>query len=155
RKAKRSGELLDVLSREQAMVQEPSRQVTLHLELARLKDSPGEGSQAALEHYRAAIELDLGNAPALAGLERISRRDGKWDVLAEVLRKAPRTPRTLRSLGEALEKLEQWKELADIRRIELELTEDPKEAARIAVKLAQLVEERLGDPEQAVRFYRR
>jgi tetratricopeptide (TPR) repeat protein len=155
RKGRRFPELLDVLRRELALATEPSRRVTLHLEIARHEDAAGGNSAAALEHYQKALEHDPGNAPALAGLERICRRDNKWEELSAALRKAPRTPRTARSLAEALEKLGKWQELAEVRRIELELLEDSKEAARTARALAALHEERLGDPEQAARFYRR
>src|SRR5262249_27723251 len=155
RKAKRAPELLDVLRRELALASEPSRRVTLHLEIARNEDAVGGSGEAALEHYREALKLDPGNAPALAGLERICRRDGRWEVLVASLRAAPRSPRTARSLAEALEKLGKWQELAEVRRLELELVEDPKESARVARLLGQLYEERLGDADQAARYYRR
>src|SRR5207237_10458827 len=74
--------------------------------------------------------------------------------LAESLRAAPRTPRNLRVLGEALEKLEHWPELAEIRRVELELQEDPKEAAKIAAALAHLHDDRLRDLDGTARFFR-
>src|SRR5205807_2370137 len=80
--------------------------------------------------------------------------DGRWEELAHALKAAPRTARTARSLGEAFEKLGQWKDVAEIRRVELGLLEEPKEAARTARALAQLHEERLGDPEGAASYYR-
>jgi tetratricopeptide (TPR) repeat protein len=156
RKARRLPELLDVLRRELATDQEPARRVTLHLEIARHEDAlGGPANTAAIEHYRGALALDPASAPALAGLERICRRDGRWDELVTAVKGAPRTARTTRSLAEALEKLERWQDLAEVRKLELELLQDPREGARTAAALGLLYEERLGDPEQAARLYRR
>src|SRR5262249_37486331 len=71
RKARRPQELRGVLERELALTEEPARRLTLHLEVARLLDAAGEAGEAALAHYREALELDPGNAPAQAGLERL------------------------------------------------------------------------------------
>jgi tetratricopeptide (TPR) repeat protein len=155
RKAKRHGDLLHVLRRELDLVQDQQRRLALYLEIARLADQAENDAAASLDGYRAALAIDPANAPALAGLERLARRDGRWDMMADALRGAPRTLRNVRALGEALEKLGQWSELADVRRVELELTEDGRDAHRAAMALAQLHEEKLADVDGAARFYRR
>ena len=47
--------------------------------------------KAALAAYREALRIDPANAAALSGLERLCRREGNWDVLAEALKRAPRS----------------------------------------------------------------
>ena len=95
------------------------------------------------------------NAAALSGLERLCRREGNWEVLAEALRRAPRSVRTVRALCEALEHLERWEELGEAREAELALLEEPKEIARAARALADLYERRLDDPDAAARAWHR
>jgi tetratricopeptide (TPR) repeat protein len=156
RKGKRSGDLLRVLRRELTLTSEPQRRLTLLLEIARNADQVEGDVASALETYRAALAIDPANSPALAGLERICRRDGRWELLAEALRAAPRTPRNLRTLGEALEKLERWGELAEVRRQEMEGSAvDRKDAARAAMALAQLLERSSPTSTGAARVYRR
>ncbi len=117
RKHRRAAELSRSLRRELELTTEVPRRLTLLLEIARTAESPSadtrHGGEAgvALDAYRQVLALDPANSPALSGFERICRRDGKWDLLAEALAKAPRTPRNLKALAEALEKLERWGEL--------------------------------------------
>lgn len=171
RKAKRLGDLLGVLRREVDLLSAghmagqsqgttrdagtTTRLVTLQLEIARYADQLEGDSAAVLVAFRGALELDPANTTALLGLERLCRRDGRWEELAEAMRRAPRTQRNVHTLGEALEKLERWSDLGEVRRVELELLEDAREAAKVARGLAALYEDRLGDGEAAGRFYRR
>ena len=115
---------------------------------------------AAISRRRSApiarrCKIDPANAAALSGLERLCRREGNWDVLAEALKRAPRSVRTVRALCEALEHLERWEELAESREAELALLEEPKEIARAARSLADLYERRLNDPDAAARAWHR
>jgi tetratricopeptide (TPR) repeat protein len=159
RKYKRLPELLEVLRHELRLATDPAdrdRQLELHLEIARAADQPTGGEiKAALGAYREALRLDPAHATALAGFERLCRREGEWEALAEVLRRAPRTLRTLRALCEALERLERWPELAEAREAELPLLDDGKEIARTARQLAELYERRLGDLDAAARAWHR
>jgi len=156
RRHKRLPDLLDVLRRELKMATERDRQLELHLEMARAADQADGGDlKAALGAYREALKLDPANAAALSGLERLCRREGNWEVLAEALRRAPRSVRTVRALCEALEHLEKWEELGESREAELALLEEPKEIARAARALADLYERRLNDPDAAARAWHR
>lgn len=155
RKAKRHVELLEVLRRELDLTVDPQRRLTLFLELARTADQAVGDAEGAITAYRAALAIDPASSPALAGLERICRRDGRWDILAEAFDRAPRSARNARALAEALEKLERWPELAAARRTEVELAQDRKEAARAALLLAHLEEDKLHDPDAAGRDFRR
>jgi golgin subfamily B member 1 len=154
RKAKRTKELLDTLQRELKLQPEPQRALALHLEIARNVDSLGD-VEGALRSYRAALALDPQNAPAMSGVERLCRREGRFEELADTLAQMPRTARNLHALGDALEKLGRFDELAETRTAELELLEDRKEQARAARGLAALYDEKLKDPNAAARYYRR
>ena len=94
RKAKRSGELLRVLRRELELPADNQRRLTLLLEIARTADQGENDPAAALEGYRAALAIDPTSSPALAGLERICRRDGK---LGAPRRRPPRARRARRA----------------------------------------------------------
>ncbi|HEY2749504.1 MAG TPA: hypothetical protein VGL86_33020 [Polyangia bacterium] len=156
RRHKRLPDLLEVLRRELKLATTSERQLELHLEMARAADMADGGDlKAALGAYREALKLDPANAAALSGLERLCRREGNWEVLAEALRRAPRSVRTVRALCEALEHLERWEELAESREAELALLDEPKEIARAARSLADLYERRLNDPDAAARAWHR
>ena len=99
RRHKRLPDLLEVLRRELKMAAERDRQLELHLEMARAADQATGGDlKAASAAYRDALQIDPANAAALSGLERLCRREGNWDVLAEALKRAPRSVRTVRAL---------------------------------------------------------
>ena len=156
RRHKRLPDLLDVLRRELKLASDKDRQLELHLEMAKAADQADGGDlKAALGAYRDALRIDPANAAALSGLERLCRREGNWDVLAEALRRAPRSIRTVRALCEALEHLEKWEELGETREAELALLDEPKEIARAARALADLYERRLNDPDAAARAWHR
>ncbi len=156
RRHRRLPELLDVLRRELKLTNDRDRQLELHLEMARAADQAEGGDlKAALAAYREALRIDAANAAALSGLERLCRREGNWDVLADALKRAPRSVRTVRALCEALEHLERWDELAQARESELSLLEEPKEIARAARALADLYERRLNNPDSAARAWHR
>jgi tetratricopeptide (TPR) repeat protein len=156
RRHKRLPDLLDVLRRELKLAPDRDRQLELHLEMARAADQATGGDlKAAVAAYRDALQIDPANAGALSGLERLCRREGNWDALAEALKRAPRSVRTVRALCEALEHLERWEELAEAREAELALLEEPKEIARAARALADLYERRLNDPDAAARAWHR
>jgi tetratricopeptide (TPR) repeat protein len=156
RRHRRLPELLDVLHRELKLSPERDRQLELHLEMAKAADQADGGDlKAALSAYRDALRIDPANAAALSGLERLCRREGNWEVLADALKRAPRSIRTVRALCEALEHLERWEPLAEAREAELSLLEEPKEIARAARALADLYERRLSDPDAAARAWHR
>ncbi len=155
RRAKRIPELLDILRRELKFAADKNRQLELYLEIAKAADQPDGDVKAALAAYRDALRIDPHDSGALSGLERLCRREGEWDTLAEALRRAPRTVKTLRSLSEAFERLERWDELAETREAELAMLTEPKDVARAARGLAELYERRLADLDAAARAWHR
>lgn len=156
RRHKRLGDLLEVLRRELKLTNDRERALELHLEMAKAADQADGGDlKSALGAYRDALRIDPANAAALSGLERLCRREGNWEALAEALKRAPRSVRTVRALCEALEHLERWEDLAEAREAELALLEEPKEIARAARALADLYERRMNDPDAAARAWHR
>src|SRR5262249_11442892 len=92
RRHRRLHDLLDAWRREPKLAPEKERQPELYLEMAKAADqSDGGDLKAALAAYREALRIDPANAAALSGLERLCRREGNWEVLAEALKKAPRS----------------------------------------------------------------
>jgi tetratricopeptide (TPR) repeat protein len=159
RKHKRTPELIDVLRRQLSGTDDRERQQHLYLELARAAE-PREGQggadvQVALDAYRQALAIDPHHAPALAGLEKLCRSEGAWEVLVDVLKRAPTNVKLVRSLCEGLERLERWEELAEAREKELSLLTEGKDVARAARILAELYERRLNDLDAAARAWHR
>ena len=90
-----SADLLEVLRRELKLAADKDRQLELHLEMAKAADH-AEGGDLRLRSARIATRLrdrsrECGGA---VGIERLCRREGNWDVLAEALKRAPRTSAT-------------------------------------------------------------
>jgi tetratricopeptide (TPR) repeat protein len=155
RKHKRTNELISVLRQELKLASDRDRQLELHLELAKAAENETSATAVAMQAYRDALKLDPQHVGALAGIERLCRRDGAWDVLVDVLKKAPANVKMVRSLCEGLERLERWEELAEAREKELSLLSDAKEIARCARTLADLYERRLNDYDAAARSWHR
>jgi len=155
RKHKRTGDLIEVLRKELTLASDRDRQLELHLELAKAAEGEPAATQVAMGAYRDALQVDPQHAGALAGIEKLCRREGAWDVLVEALHRAPANLKLVRSLSEGLERLERWEELAEAREQELGLLSDGKEVARCARTLADLYERRLNDYDAAARAWHR
>lgn len=155
RKHERVPELIDVLRRELKLATDKDQLLALYIELAQAAEREGGDVQVALSAYRDALRIDPAHPGALVGIEKLCRREGTWDVLAEVLRRAPQNAKTLRALGEALERLERWDQLAEARESEVQLLTEPREIARTARALADLYERRLNDLDAAARAWHR
>lgn len=109
--------------------------------------TPAPGSPAAAEHaaalkrYARTVDQELGDGV---------RATRGW---CKVLESSPRDRDALTALATLYEAHGQWRNLAEIlaRQAPLFLDEDPDKAAAIALMRAQLLEERLGAPIEAVR----
>ena len=75
------------------------------------------------------------------------------DLWREALREKPRNDAALAALEGLLEKLGRWPELAEVLRARVPLAQDRREVVRLQEKLGQVLGARLGDPAQAVRSY--
>ena len=151
RKARRHDRLLALLEQELARGVEPSRRLAIQLEAGRLHEEARD-VEAAVAAYQDALTVEPSDAAALAGIDRLARGHDRWRDLAAAFRKAPRTLGNLRVLAEALEHLGEWNELSEVRQAEIEQT-PPVDRPRLAVALAKMAEEKLGDVETAIRFH--
>jgi tetratricopeptide (TPR) repeat protein len=159
RRHKRTAELVDVLKKQIALAGSRDTQLELQIELAHAAepdgDKQGADVEVALGAYRDALRIDPAQQNALTGLEKLCRRENRWEVLADCFKRAPQTIKNVRALSEALERLERWEELAEAREVELSLQSDGKEIARTARLLAELYEKRLNDLDAAARAWHR
>jgi tetratricopeptide (TPR) repeat protein len=157
RRHRRVPELLDVLRRQLKLASDKERQLELYLEVGRVAGDARDAAtvELALSAYRDALRIDPASAPALAGIEKLCQREGRWDLLSEVLRRAPATVRNLRALADAASRLERWEEVAEARERELALLTEPREVVRTARALAELYEGRLNDLDAAARAWHR
>ncbi len=155
RKRKQHDELLRVLRIELELGPQGPRRLEILLEIAGLVVEAEGDSEAALDAYREALKVDPENQAALAGVEKIAREQGRWQVIAEAFRGAPSTAENLHVLSEALEKQEAWSEYADVRLQELELVSGTDEKARMAESIAATYENELKDLASAISLYQR
>lgn len=157
RRQGRTDRLRALLQAELALAPDPARQVQIQLDIAALShDAAGDqaGTDAALAAYEQALLVDPGNPTALAGIERIGRAGGRWDVIARAFRTAPRTAGHLAVLAEALAELESWHELAEVQILQIEQATTTEEKGRLSHELAENYYRRLGDVERAAAAYR-
>jgi tetratricopeptide (TPR) repeat protein len=153
RRRKRHMELIDVLRRELELAEEPKRRLALLLEIA--TSAEHVDTESPIEAYLSALEIDPGNADALAGVEKLATQHRSWDVLAEAFRTAPRTAENLAVLSRALEQLGKNDELAEVYVAQIEFAPNDKEKSRLAVTAAALQENQLGDTDAAINLYQR
>jgi tetratricopeptide (TPR) repeat protein len=150
RRAGRTREVLDLVRRELVLEPEPERRIELELEIAGA--TRDDDPDAAIAAYDGVLAVHPAHPEALDGIERIARAHDRWTDLARALRGAPSTPVRLATLAEALENSEQWADLAQVRRSQLEISTTPADRARLALVLAKLYEDKLGDPDGALRL---
>jgi tetratricopeptide (TPR) repeat protein len=157
RRQGKTDRLRALLHAELALGPDPGRQVQIQLDIAALSNSGDGGdsaSDAAVAAYEQALRVDPGNATALAGIERIGRAEGRWDVIARAYRAAPRISAHLAVLAEALAELESWHELAEVQSLQIEQATTNLEKGRMSHELAENYYRRLGDVEGAAAAYR-
>ncbi|HWN67292.1 MAG TPA: tetratricopeptide repeat protein, partial [Haliangium sp.] len=157
RRQGKTDRLSALLRAELALGPDAGRQVQIQLDIAALSNAGDGGdsaSDAAVAAYEHALRVDPGNPTALAGVERIGRAEGRWDVIARAYRPAPRTAAHLAVLAEALAELESWHELAEVQILQIEQATTTVEKGRLSHELAENYYRRLGDVERAAAAYR-
>jgi tetratricopeptide (TPR) repeat protein len=127
RAAERGGrwkELVTALELETELVKDPQAVAALLHRAGEVYEEHLEDRDAALVRYRKVIERTPKYVPALASLGRLYFKAGRWD------------------------------ELLDVYRRELDAAPRGPEAAALLYKMGELSEERIGNDDQAVKFYR-
>ena len=100
----------------------------------------------------AAARVRLGARLAVT-LQALERDEQAVELWREVLGEEPRHGAALAALEDLLERLGRWADLAELLRARLALDADRREGARLQEKLGALLAERLGDPAGAARAY--
>jgi len=127
----------------------------LHVEAARLVLRQHMDTSEALGHYRTALEINPEHDKALNGLERLCRREGRWAELIDALRKVPANADRVTMLLNAFERLSQWDELIEVAEKRIEETGDVSEVAELARRIASVYESQLGQPDDALTWYKK
>ncbi len=128
RTAERAGrhkDLVAALEREIAVSRDPAVRVALLHRAGEVSEAYLDDDDAALGHYRAALDVSSSYAPALSSLGRLHYRRGRWE------------------------------DLLGIYRLELANLPKGPDAAALLFKMGELAEERLGRDDEAIEHYRR
>jgi cellulose synthase operon protein C len=124
-KAGRHADLADVHRRRLACLRDDWERMVTHYHLGQVLEERLGQEEEALEHYRAAVDLDPTYVPALRALGKLYQRRGAWVELLEVSAQ------------------------------EVEAMEDRAARASRFYSLADLCETKLVDPARAVEFHKR
>jgi tetratricopeptide (TPR) repeat protein len=116
---------LEALEREVEACRDPARMVELLHQAGQLLDERLGRADAALIRYRRVLELDPRHRAVLASLGRLFHRLGRWSDLYAVY-------------GQ-----------------ELELEKDAEARVRLLLRMAELADKQIGDPERALDCWRR
>lgn len=126
RGTKQWNELAAVLERAAKREPDAERQKLLYLELGQLYEDHLQNAPLARDAYKAALNLDPSLKEAILALERMLNAEGNWRELLPVLRN----------------KLDLFEE-------------DPDSRAAIHLRMGEVFEEHLADPQSAIDEYRR
>jgi tetratricopeptide (TPR) repeat protein len=134
--------LLDVLERRIAASADPSERTDLLVRLGELRDERFDDGRGAFVAFKEVLEADPGEARALAGMERVGRRDALAHDVLETLDEC------YRQVG-AIEKL------AGLYDIRIRLAQTDAERVRLLYEAARIWEDDLANPGRALANVRR
>jgi cellulose synthase operon protein C len=86
--------------------------------------------------------------------ERLDDRDAAMAAHRKVLNLQPNYLPALKALGKLCDQTGQWQELIDMFRRELEVTRSQEHVVSLLLKMGEIYERRMGDPDKAVATYR-
>jgi tetratricopeptide (TPR) repeat protein len=124
RQTSRFGELLGIYQKKRSLTSSPNEKKLINYEIARLYEQQIQDVDKAIDTYVQVLQEEPGDAQALASLDVLYGRLGRWEPYVDVLR----------------------------RRIELDLTEF--ELVDLKFRLAQTLEKHLADAPGALENYR-
>ncbi len=155
RRKGRYGELVDMLEKRLELVDDPTEEAQLHLDLGEVAERNLRDADLALDHFRMALELDMGSALALDGLERICRQEESWDVLADALEPLAVDPMARQLLQEALERLDRWEDVRGLLEEDLDAATGAEAVGELASRLSEIYAKRFDDLAGAMTLSRR
>jgi tetratricopeptide (TPR) repeat protein len=129
-------ELADNLEAQLVLAQDETVQIALMLRLAALRESEMGQIEVAIEGYRAVLEREISNGPALEALERLGR-DPQYELtIADLLEPL------YRQTGDHAK-------LIGAHEVQVRRTEDPSRRVELLHQIAQLYEDAAGDLDSA------
>jgi tetratricopeptide (TPR) repeat protein len=134
--------LLDVIERRIAATVDPTERTDLLIRLGNLREDRFEDGRGAFVAFKEVLDADPAESRALAGMERVGRRDALARDVLDVLDEC------YRQVG-AVEKL------AGLYDIRIRLAETDAERIRLLYEAARIWESELGDAAHAMRNIRR
>ena len=154
RKRRDTKSLLGVLETELEATKQPSRRVSLQLEIAGLH-LRHQNTKAALRAYRCALDGDPKNEEGLAGVRKLARAEGDWALIVEVFRDVSQNAENLHVLAEAHRNMQNWNEFVDIRQQQVKLAEQQSDKARFCYEIGETYRDKLQDADRAIVLYQR
>jgi tetratricopeptide (TPR) repeat protein len=131
-------QLVDVLSKQLALMEETVDQVALLYRLGQLNEERLEDTQKALEVYKRALDLDPLHRQTVSALEKYLQPEAEHRVaVAEIL-------------SSYYERTEAWEELSQTLEVLLNAYEDARERREIMKRLSVLYGRKLGDVDRAL-----
>lgn len=129
-------ELADNVDRQLSMADDPDRQIELMLQLAQLRETRMNATDAAIEIYRNVLDRDASNASAAAALERLLQQPEHQVVIAEILEPIYLTH------GE-------YQKLIGVHEIQATHASSPERRVQLLHRISELHEEALDDAQAA------
>lgn len=123
RKTQQWPQLAQLLERCIVVARNEADRRKLHVELGEVLEQHLGNVDAAVEHYRTALNLDSKDIDALSALERVYETREDWPSLVEVLER------------------------------KIEALTEPAEIADVGLKIGEILEDRVGDADRAVAAY--
>lgn len=130
------GDLAENLEAQLALATEDEAQVSFMLRLANLREAEMGQIEQAIEGYRAVLERDVANEPALRALERLGRQSDYELVIADLLEPL------YRQIGD-------YQKLIAVHEVQVRRAEDVSRRVELLHQIAQLHEDAAGDHSSA------
>ncbi|MEM1417094.1 MAG: tetratricopeptide repeat protein, partial [Myxococcota bacterium] len=135
-------ELADNVDRQLELADAPDRQIELMLQLAQLRETRMDATEAAIEIYREVLDREPTQMAARASLERLLETDAHQVLIAEILEPI------YRDHGEV-------PKLIGIHEIQAKHASAPERRVELLHRIAELYEDALGDAPSAFQAYSR
>lgn len=130
-------ELLDVLLHKRELFASPRDKIEINHAVGRLWQEHLGNAEQALDFYRVVLDWDPQHTPTIEALEEMIR-DGEQTFLASLV------------IEPIYEAAGDWRKLARLFSLQLPNIDDAAERAALHVRAAEVFEQRLDDPDQAI-----
>jgi tetratricopeptide (TPR) repeat protein len=136
-------ELLAVLGHEAELTADPAEAVSYQYRIAELYEKRLDDLDRAVELYRDVLNVQADHPPTLRALEGIKDSGGPRALLAA------------QALEPVYDAMAEWEKLVSALSVQARFTDDPFHRVELLHRIANLYEERIGDPNGAFEWYAR